>query len=267
MELFEEKIKVYVKAGLSKSMILEKIQKEFGDESKEYAKKAIDKYFKKSSPYKKKIITWAILFFIILIIIYIIYPVYLSNNSFDSNKCPLAKNIQITGKPMYREKIVEYLTIIQENNCKYLEFVSENIPKIDEVLGAETVSSKANITNSFVSNNISKIGEFLSSKTASPEAKTAESYEENNEWRIMISNETPLYHTGLIIHKACHGYQRNNNKQISEPDCQLTELEYLLRINAPQQEVNIVLKRPSKYPIYVYSEENIDVFDEWVRNK
>jgi len=232
MVLVEERIELLKKAGFSKKIILSKLEKEFGKEVLEKANLLVEESFSKDNSKKRerRIIITSIVIATLIFLGLFVYYLFFSYSSFYSQKCENSPII-VSGDLIYRQRAFEALIFIEERNCDYLNFVSDNLSKIE--------SSTPGWFSS---------GQYYTDKSTASIASFSGSTE---------------YVSSIIIHEACHGYQNKKRLVYNESDCTLTMYNYLLNINASIQTINIVKQTSEFWPGYDFTSKDKDVFVQW----
>ena len=141
----------------------------------------------------------------------------------------------ITGEFIYREQIVKELQII-ENNCDYLNFISENVVGI--------YAENPGLMNA---------GEY-----------------HGGSFKIYVDPyaASEYISAGIIIHETCHAYQDKKNMSYSEEDCTTTEYNFLKNIGAPKKDIELFESRnKSHIALLGYTTNGNDVFEMWKLEK
>ena len=231
MDPFKEQLDLYIKAGMPKKVILEKIGQEFGPLSKAKAEEILIANTKAEKAQNKLfafLIMGVIAFFIIIIIYFLLPSIFVSQN-FNSSKCPSIPKISIEGSPEFKQKIFDALLLIENKDCNYLRFVAQNSPNI------------------------------YSESVIIPASNFYSSIKHTMEQDYSTSN---YFIANAIIHEACHGFQHNIGVLMNEHDCALTQYNFLASIGAPSEDLQLVLALKSS-PDYYFDENNTDVFAKW----
>jgi len=231
MTILEEKLELYLKAGLSKQKILLKIDEEFGPEAKAIALRIIDKSYreKKSSSMHIIIGILGIVLIFVIIIGVVMYLSYIQNSAFVSQKCG-TKSITITGDAMYRGKLVTTLAFIENKDCNYTRFVLSNLTTI-----------YATDPGMFYS------GQQNGDKTL-----------------IAIYSGSDEYVAGIVVHEACHAFANNSSITFSEGDCAFTQYNFLKSIGASESDLKKMETSTQTFLQYKFDETNKDAFEVWL---
>jgi len=231
----EDKIKIYLKAGLQKEKLMEKIEKDLTDDNREKITTLIEThYLEKEKKIHNQIIIGVLLIFITASILFaVIYMVFIIDSSFTSSSCNEPIKVSIEGATEYRTQIIKALELI-ENNCDYLYFIEDN-----------TNTIQAHNTGFFRS------GYYTSS--------------EQNTIHIDSFSDSTYGVAFIIIHETCHSYQYKHGREMYESDCTLTAYNFLKNIGAPKEELDKIEQVGDFLPWYKIEGE--DIFLIWKQNK
>lgn len=233
-EELKQTIIMYKRAGLSDAKLLEKIRKKFGSKQISSIENNLKKEKNEKFSLEKKkflIISFGgiLILFILLLFFYFIFIQY---STFSSENC--SGTITISGANSSRQRAYEILNYV-ENDCGYYEFVSEHLTHL------EVDFSKGLFNGGYYSG-----------------GESAE---------INVFNSTTEYMASIVVHEACHAFQLKNKLFMSEPDCTLTQYNYLKNVGASQEELQKVLDLKKRFPKYAFSENDTDIFEVWKKQK
>ncbi len=232
MDPLEEKLRIYLKAGLTKQQILEKLEGDLSDSNREQIMQRIDRYFsaEETQTASKATLIIGVVIAIIAIIFVVVYFAHFKDSSFHSEKCSTKPiDISVNGDPSKREAMIEALKLIESTDCEYLLFVADN---------AKTIYTSS--------------GCFMAGGCYKGQKDTinANSIMSNSYW---VSS--------TVIHEACHSFQHKNNLGILESACMTTEYNYLTKIKAPQEVIQWSAQEGNRDPKYTIGAP--DVFPIW----
>ncbi len=230
MTSIEEKLDLYIKAGMTKKNILLKIEAEFGPEAKAKVEPIVNKVYgdKKSSSMSLMLITAGIVLFLVIIVSVILYASYFQNNTFASSKCG-TNSIALTGDSMYRNKLVEVLTFIEAKDCNYTRFVLDNLSTVYATDPGMLYSGK----------------------------------QTGDKTLIAVFSGSNEYVAGIVIHEACHAFANNTNTSFSEADCAYTQYNFMKSAGANEADLQRVLTSTQTFMQYEFNEGNKDAFRIW----
>jgi len=163
----------------------------------------------------------------------VFYLFFIEYSEFSSQRC-LSSKIKITGDWAYRQKLFEVLSFIENKDCEYLSFVADNISRIESTTPG-----------------LFTVGEYRGESKA-----TIASFMGEND-----------YVSSIVIHEACHGYQNKKNLLYNESDCTLTMYNYLIKINASKDALDIVERTADFNPNYDFTNQDNDVFVQWKKKR
>ena len=90
-------------------------------------------------------------------------------------------------------------------------------------------------------------------------------YYETNTRKITLfpSAQDSYLNAGIIIHEVCHAYQQNLSRELSEPDCALTQYNFLTSIDTPKEDIDKFNSALSFFENYKFTKSNLDYFALW----
>jgi hypothetical protein len=225
---------MYKRAGLSEKQILEKIEKKFGSKNIKVVSEQLKKEKNERFGLEKKkflLISFGIITTLLILSIFF-YIIFVQYSQFSSENC--SGIISISGAYSSRQRAYEILEYV-EKDCEYYEFVSEHLTRL------EVDFSKGLFSGGYYSG-----------------GESAE---------INVFNSSTEYMASIVVHEACHAFQLKNNLFMSEPDCTLTQYNYLKNVGASQEELQKVIDLKKWFPKYAFSENDNDIFELWKKQK
>ncbi len=228
----EKKLEIYIKAGLTKEEVIKKMQPYLNERNREVLLEVIDEYFEsRGSSDQTKFVIKAIFGLVVLAVVaYAIFFIFFQSAVYSPTKC-LDKPVSISlhGDLMNRDRMMNALARVEEDNCEYFNFIADNAKKI------------------FVN----------------PPGFMSSGQYRGNEDEIHVNSLTGSEHyvASILIHEACHSFQHKQGLEISDNDCTATQYNFLKAVNAQPDDLKAVERIASFWP--GYSIKGNDVFEQW----